>query len=69
MEYLLPAIAIGVLVTLLFIPRKRAEPALTQVLSSPTYFRSNKGIAKRGLLIGLVVLGLAYYLGSRKGEN
>ena len=62
-------VTIVMLVGLLFIPKKKAEPIPTQVLGSPTYFRSNKGIAKRGLLIGLIVLGVAYYLGSRKEKG
>ena len=68
----IPLTVAGLLGGLLFITqayKEKTEPVPTQVLGRPTYFRSNKRISKRGLLIGLVVLGLAYYLGSRKEGN
>ena len=33
------------------------------------YLRPTKGIPKKGLIVGLGILGLAYWLGSKKGGN
>ena len=64
---IIPLTIVGILVFLLFMPIKRVSKSLpAQSPKRGPYSRPGQKLSGRGLIISLTILGLAYYLGSKK---